>query len=240
MSPRSRVPQLRSARRLRAGVKRVVLVLPGGDESNHRNGVSGFGILAAVPFVREIRRAVRRSHTAVHVLHYRYAGWNEPDAPAVADAHWAFGQLRDRYGDVPVTVVAMSMGARVALRVGLEPNVHSLALVAPWLPLDEDVSVLSGRDVLIVHGSADKEADPIASYEHAVRARIAGARVARFVLRGAGHSQVPMARYSFALVRTFVKASLGLQVMPSVIVRAMNGEGDSGLDLQLPRKRTRN
>ena len=239
MSPRPRAPRLRSARRTRAGVKHVVLVLPGGDESNHRTGVTGFGILATVPFVREIRKATRGSGTAVHVLHYRYAGWNEPVVPAVADAHWAFGQLRDKYGDVPVTLVAMSMGARVALRVGLEPNVHSLALVAPWLPQDEDVTVLKGRDVLIVHGSADKEADPISSYEHAVRARISGARVARIVLRGAGHSQLPHARYSFALVRTFVKASLGLQEMPAVILRAMDGDADEGLDLMLPRKRTR-
>ena len=236
MSPRPRVPRLRSARRTKAGVKHVVLVLPGGEESSHRTGLSFFGALAAAPFVKEIRKATRGSGTAVHVLHYRYSGWNEPDVPAVADAHWAFAQLRERYGDIPVTLVAMSMGARVALRVGLEPNVHSLALVAPWLPQDEDVTVLKDRDVLIVHGSADKEADPIASYEHAVRARIAGAKVARFVLRGAGHGQVPLARYSFALVRTFVKASLGLQEMPSVILRAMDSEGDDGLDLQLPRR----
>jgi pimeloyl-ACP methyl ester carboxylesterase len=215
----------------------VVLVLPGGDESSHRTGVSAFGIIAAIPFVRDIRKATRRTSTAIHVLHYRYAGWNEPEAPAVADAHWAFAQLRERYGDVPVTIVAMSLGARVALRVGLEPNMHSLVLIAPWLPVDEDVTVLAGRDVLIVHGSADKEADPVASYEHAVRARIAGARIARFVLRGAGHGQVPLARYSLALVRTFVAASIGLRPMPTVIERAMKSDADAGLDLQLPRKR---
>ncbi len=239
MPPQPRTPRLRRARR---GVDRpdhVVLVLPGGDESNHHTGVSGFGVIAAFPFVRDIRTVTRHTNTAIHVLHYRYAGWNEPEAPAVADAHWAFGQLRERYGDVPVTIVAMSLGARVALRVGLEPNAHSLALIAPWLPVDEDVTVLAGRDVLIVHGSKDKEADPISSYEHAVRARILGARVARFVLRGAGHGQVPQARYSLALVRTFVAASIGLRPMPTLIARAMTGDADEGLDVMLPPKRRR-
>jgi pimeloyl-ACP methyl ester carboxylesterase len=239
MSPAHRTPRLRSARRRVRHPDHVVLVLPGGDESSHRTGVSAFGVVAALPFVRDVRRATRRSKTAIHVLHYRYAGWNEPDAPGVADTHWAFGQLRDRYGDIPVTIVAMSLGARVALRVGLEPNVRALALIAPWFPRDEDVSVLAGRDVLIVHGSRDKEADPLASYEHAVRARAAGARVARFVLRGAGHGQVPLARYSLALVRAFVAASAGLAPMPTVIERAMEGHGDEGLDLQLPRRRRR-
>ena len=239
MPPQPRTPSLRRARR---GIDRpghVVLVLPGGDESSHRHGVSKFGVLAVVPFVRDIRKATRGTDTAVHVLHYRYAGWNEPEAPAVADAHWAFAQLRELYGDVPVTVVAMSLGARVALRVGLEPNVQALALIAPWVPVDEDATVLAGRDVLIVHGSRDKEADPISSYELAMRARIAGARVARFVLRGAGHGQVPQARYSLALVRTFVAASIGRAPMPTVIVRAMKGDADAGLDLQLPRRRVR-
>ncbi|MCU1678594.1 MAG: hypothetical protein JWM93_3352 [Frankiales bacterium] len=239
MSPRIRTPRLRSARRRLADVRHVVLVLPGGAESSYRTGASVFGVVAVLPFVRDIRKATRGRDVAVHVLHYRYAGWNEPDATPVADTHWAFAQLREKYGDVPVTLVAMSLGARAALRVGLEPNVHSLVLIAPWLPVDEDVSLLAGRDVLIVHGSADKEADPVASYEHAVRARIAGARVARFVLRGAGHTQVPQARYSLALVRTFVAASVGLRAMPTVIDKAMAGEADNGLDLMLPRRRRR-
>jgi hypothetical protein len=231
-----RNPALRHARRATAP-EHVVLVLPGGAVSSRRRGVGALDALAIVPFVRQVRRAVRGTNTAVEVLRYRYGGWNAPDAPAVADARWAFERIHTVYGDVAVTVVALSLGARVALHAGLAPNVRALALIAPWLPEAEDVGVLAGRDVLIVHGSADKQSDPLTSYDHAVRARAAGARVARFVLRGAGHAQLPQARYSLALVRTFVAASAGSRPMPTVIDRAMARDGTGGLDVVLPRRR---
>ncbi|MFP3992898.1 alpha/beta hydrolase, partial [Streptomyces sp. E11-3] len=146
-----------------------------------------------------------------HVVHYRCRGWNSADAGPARDAEWAVDEVVRRYGDVPVCLVGVDMGGRAALRAGGHPAVHSVVALAPWLPPGgepEPVRQLSGRRVLVVHGTDDARADPELSFRLAERAKKVNREVCRFEVHTDGHRLHQHRDEVSALVVDFVLGSL--------------------------------
>jgi dienelactone hydrolase len=191
-----------------ATVRAVVLALPGGDPRSTRRR-SPMAAASMWPLARYLVRAGAQDGVAAHVVHYRSRGWN--DADAVRDAEWAVGEVGQRYGDVPVCLVGMDMGARAALRAAGHPAVGSVAALAPWLPEEaepEPVKQLNGRHVLIVHGTDDSATDPELSYHLAERAKKVNREVCRFEVHSDGHGLHQHRAEVFALTADFVLGSL--------------------------------
>jgi dienelactone hydrolase len=144
--------------------------------------------------MRAIERFVRQAGASrgisTHLLRYRVAGWNGEAADAYADVRWALDRIRDEHGsEVPVVLVGHSMGGRAALRAGGDPQVAAVCALAPWTPPGEPVGHLRGRTVAILHGRGDRWVPARLSAEFALRARQAGASIARFTVAG-GHSML--------------------------------------------------
>lgn len=137
----------------------VVLVLHGGASRGARVVVSPtqLSVLRMVPTARAVARA-GRGRLAVYRLLNRYRGWDTEHTP-VSDADWAMDRLAERYAGVPVGLVGHSLGGRAALLAGDAPAVRSVVALNPWVYPD-DTADLSGRRVLVVHGSLDRIASP--------------------------------------------------------------------------------
>ena len=141
----------------------AVLVLHGGAARRDRAEVSPtqLSVLRMVPVARRIARAGHArggGGLAVHRLLNSARGWDTGHTP-VDDVRWALEQLRERTGDLPTVLVGHSLGGRAALLAGdADPVVGVVALNA-WIAPD-DHSRLDARRVLMVHGTADRIADP--------------------------------------------------------------------------------
>ncbi|MFI1106718.1 alpha/beta hydrolase [Streptomyces physcomitrii] len=194
-------------------VSGVVLLLPGGEAVSARkpsplrtSGMRGMG--------RHLARAGRAEGLAAHLVHYRNRGWNGSEADLSQDAHWAAEEVRRRYGDVPVCLAGVDMGARAALHASGHPAVNSVFALAPWLPEDdvaaapEPVKQLHGRTVLIVHGTNDERTDPELSFRLAARAKKAHRDIARFEVHSDGHRLAQHRSEVFALAADFVLGTL--------------------------------
>ncbi|MEU0334776.1 alpha/beta hydrolase [Streptomyces sp. NPDC006193] len=176
-----------------ASVSGAVLLLPGGEEVSARRPSPVRAMTLVRSLGRALARAGRAEGLAVHPVHYRYRGWNGSEAHPAADAEWATEEVVRRYGDVPVCLAGVDMGARAALRAGGHEAVGSVVALAPWLP-EEDVAApaepvkqLAGRRVLIVHGTNDGRTDPELSFRFAARAKKANREVCRFEVHSDGH-----------------------------------------------------
>ncbi|WP_103886773.1 alpha/beta hydrolase [Actinacidiphila yanglinensis] len=203
--PRQR-DQYAGARTVRA----VVLALPGGDALSTRRR-SPMAAATMWPLARHLVRSGAPDGVAAHVVHYRFRGWNGGHAHPAEDAEWAVGEAVRRYGDVPVCLVGLDMGARAALHAGGHPAVRSVVALAPWLPEDpepEPVKQLNGRQVLIVHGTDDSSTDPELSYRLAERAKKVNREVCRFEVHSDGHGLHQHRAEVFALTTDFVLGSL--------------------------------
>ena len=94
---------------------------------------------------------------AVAVLRFATVGWNDPGNPSpVPDARWALAELDARFGSVPTVLLGHSMGARTAFNVADHPTVRGVVGLAPWFPADEDLTPITGKHLVGVHGSRDK------------------------------------------------------------------------------------
>ncbi|NBM15227.1 alpha/beta hydrolase [Streptomyces sp. GC420] len=193
----------------------AVLLLPAGEPESDR-GPSWLSEAALRPLARRLARLGRRDGLVVHVVHYRGRGWNGPQARLAADAEWAADEVVRRYGDVPVCLAGMDMGARAALRAAGHPAVNSVLALAPWLPdpatgpkpEPEPVKQLVGRRVMIVHGTNDARTDPDLSYRLAERAKKANRDTCRFEVHSDGHSMYQHRAEVHALAADFVLGSL--------------------------------
>nr|WP_246406612.1 alpha/beta fold hydrolase [Modestobacter versicolor] len=167
------------------------------------------------------------------LIRYRVAGWNGEAADAFQDVRWAIAQLREQHGtDVPVVLVGHSMGGRAALRAGGEPAVTAVCALAPWTPPGEPVMHLRDQTVAILHGRADRWVPARLSAEFAVRARRAGARVARFEIDG-GHTMVRRAHRWHTFARDVVLAGTGIEPMRPDITTALHQPTPEGLAVPL-------
>lgn len=138
----------------------MVLVLHGGASRQDNPMVSTWqpSVLRMVPVARRIARAGGDRLAVLRLLN-SLRGWDEQGTP-LRDVHWALDQLRQRYGDgLPTCLVGHSLGGRAALLAGVQPEVRSVVALNPWVYRSDDAD-LTGRRVLIVHGDADRIADP--------------------------------------------------------------------------------
>lgn len=163
----------------------VVLVLHGGANrpGNPRVSPTQLSVIRMVPVARRIARA-GRGRLAVFRLLNSHRGWDTHHTP-VRDVAWAMTQLRQRY-DAPAALVGHSLGGRAALLAGGEEGVRSVVALNPWV-YPSDNADLTGRKVLIVHGSADRIASP-------ERSRVVAERLARTA--DVGYVSVPDAKHA--------------------------------------------
>jgi len=187
--------------------------------------------------MRAIEQFVRSSTgdrgIATHLLRYRVAGWNGAAADAYTDVRWAIEQLRAEHGPgLPIVLVGHSMGGRAVLRAGGDPQVAAVCGLAPWTPPGEPVAHLRNRTVAILHGSGDRWVPAKLSADFALRARAAGAHVARFVTPG-GHSMVRGALRWHRFVRDVVLGGTGIEPMRPDITNALGQPVPEGLAVPL-------
>ncbi|NYD43156.1 alpha/beta fold hydrolase [Nocardioides panaciterrulae] len=137
----------------------AVLVLHGGASRPGRPPVSPaqLSVLRMVPVARRVARAAR-GRLAVFRLLNSYRGWDTTHTP-LDDVAWALGEVRQRYGELPVGLVGHSLGGRAALLAGARDGVRSVVALNPWV-YPSDHADLAGRRVLFVHGTEDRVADP--------------------------------------------------------------------------------
>jgi hypothetical protein len=195
-------------------VSAAVLLLPGGDEVSGRRPSPIVATASVRTLGRRIASAGRDEGLAVHVVHYRYRGWNGSEAHLARDASWAADEVVRRYGDVPVCLAGIDMGGRAALHAGGHEAVTSVLALAPWLP-EEDVAAppepvkqLAGRRVLIVHGTNDERTDPELSFRLAARAKKANRDVCRFEVHADRHRLHQYRDEVLALAEDFVMGVL--------------------------------
>lgn len=191
---------------------------------------------AVWPLARRLARAGAAEGLAAHTVHYRYSGWNGPSAHPVDDARWAVDEVVRRYGDVPVCLVGISMGARAALRAAGHEAVHSVVALAPWLPIAPDpepVRQLGGRRVLIAHGTRDDEADPELSYRFAQRVKKVNPDICRFEVHSDGHTLYHHRTEVSALTTGFVLGTLFNHPFARPITDALAAPPPLGLRMPL-------
>ena len=208
----------------------LVVVLHGGRARSRESGErKSLAYRRMVPFARSIAAA----GPAVHLLRYRFRGWNAPAADALRDARWALDELAARHPGVPVALVGHSMGGRAALHAAGAANVVAVCALAPWLDGSDPVGQLAGRSVLIAHGDRERWTDPAQSFAYALRAKERGVRICRFDVPGAGHSMIGRAWDWHRLTRGFVLGELGVAPLDPAIARALREPTRDGLRAQL-------
>ncbi len=217
----------------------VVLLLPGGDESSLRRPASMRLPSAVRALGRRLARSGQADGLAAHLVHYRYRGWNGSEAHLAHDATWAADEIVRRYGDVPVSLVGVDMGARAALRAAGHEAVNSVVAIAPWLP-EEDVAAtpepvkqLVGRRVLIVHGTNDEQTDPELSFRLASRAKKANREVCRFEVHSDGHGLHQYRAEVQALTEDFVMGALFGRALSRPVQDALAAPPPLGLRMPL-------
>ena len=137
----------------------VVLVLHGGANrpGNPMVSPTQLSVVRMVPVARRIARAGRGRLAVLRLLN-SVRGWDTERTP-VADVEWALREVRDRLGDLPVSLVGHSLGGRAALLAGSAPGIRSVVALNPWV-YPTDAPDLAGRRVLVVHGTEDRIAEP--------------------------------------------------------------------------------
>ncbi|MFE7094225.1 alpha/beta hydrolase [Streptomyces erythrochromogenes] len=159
-------------------VNGVVLLLP---------GASRFSPGPLRPLARALARAGGADGLVAHaVIH-------GGESPREEQARWAADEVVRRYGDVPVCLAGYDAGGLAALRAAGHGAVNSVLALAPSVAeavpagSPEPVKQLSGRQVLIVHGTNDARSDPEISFRLAERAKKANRSTCRFEVHSDGH-----------------------------------------------------
>ena len=201
------------------GAPRAAVVIAHGGKSQSTAPDSNLRspALRMLPFLLDLARSGRRLGLASAQLRYRRVGYNEGDP--VADVEWALDRVAERYG-VPVCLLGHSMGARAALRAAGHPSVVSVVALAPWCPPAEPVDQLEGRTVVIAHGVRDRITDPARSLEFARHAQPVAERLARFELRGTGHTMLQRLPTWQSLARRLTLGTLGLHPLEGQLAAA--------------------
>ncbi len=116
-------------------------------------------MIRMIPIARRIA-AAGAGRLAVFRLLNSTRGWDERHSP-VEDVRWALGEIAKRSGGrLPACLVGHSLGGRAAILGVTLPGVRSAAAMAPWVYADDVPPGLDGQEILIVHGSRDRIANP--------------------------------------------------------------------------------
>lgn len=187
----------------------VVLVLHGGRETSTAPvRANQLAVIRMLPFAARLRRH-GANRIAIASLRYRVRGWNAapgqvPDP--VRDADWALDELERRFPGRPVGLIGHSMGGRTALRVG--GRVQVVAAVAPWLDRSDPIEQLTGRRILLMHGTADRMTSPRQTAAFAERLKRAGQESNLVLVDGDKHAMLGKPRLWHELATQFVLAGL--------------------------------
>jgi alpha-beta hydrolase superfamily lysophospholipase len=188
----------------------VVVLAHGGQASSiEPTAAAQPAVLRMVPIAAAIRHALRGSGTVVLRPRFGLRGWNGDQASPVHDLKQALDGIVGTYGPVPIVVIGHSMGARAAMRAAGHPAVYAAAGLAPWLPPGEPVEQLSGRRVLVAHGTADGITNPQETWAYVQRARTV-TQVAAIEVRDGDHPMLRRARLWHAIAAEFARAALEL------------------------------
>lgn len=203
----------------------LVIVLHGGASRGSQVMVSPtqLSVLRMIPVARRIARA-GRGRLAVFRLLNSHRGWDTTTTP-VMDVAWALDQTAGRgLGELPVALVGHSLGGRAALLAAQDQRVRSAVALNPWV-YPTDNADLSGRSVLVVHGSDDRIASP--THSMAVARRLsARARVGFVAVPDAKHAMLRDGGTFERLAAEFVTATIAGTPPTSPVIRAvLAGEG---------------
>jgi pimeloyl-ACP methyl ester carboxylesterase len=216
----------RAGRTTGTGVTGAVVVAHGGRSVSTEPATPAQpAVLRMVPLARAIRHALRGSGVMVCRPRFRLRGWNGEEASPVPDLRTVLDQLGARFGDIPVVLVGHSMGARAALRVAGHPAVTAVAGLAPWLPPGEPVAQLSGRRILLAHGTADRITRPGDTWLYAERARPV-TEVTALEVRGGDHALLRRAHLWHRIAGDFCRGSFGLATGAGVAAALRPTAGD--------------
>ena len=186
----------------------VALVLHGGASRGQAMRVSPtqLSVLRMVPIAGRLAQG-GRGRLAVFRLLNSARGWDTHTTP-VDDVRWALAQVQERYGaDVPVGLVGHSLGGRAALLSAAAPQVRAVVALAAWLHPHEAVPAAPGRDVLFVHGDADRIAS-LSNARAAARRLSSSARVGFVTVREGKHAMLRRHRVFDGLAADWVRATL--------------------------------
>ncbi|MCK5892336.1 MAG: alpha/beta fold hydrolase [Aeromicrobium sp.] len=202
-----------------ANPEATVLVLHGGASREDDPAVSPtqLSVLRMVPIAKRVGRSGRR-RLAVYRLLNSTRGWDTRHTP-VDDVDWAITQLQERMpAGLPIGLVGHSLGGRAALLAGDRADVRSVVALNPWVyPTDGDLD-LSGRRVLIAHGTDDRVAIPAKSEAAAQNvARTADLSYVR--VAGGKHAMLRRGRTFERLAAEFTASCLLDDREPSDLVR---------------------
>lgn len=217
----------------------AVLLLPGGEEISDRKPSPLLAAASVRAFGRRLARVGHGEGLAAHVVHYRYRGWNGSEAHLAQDAAWGAEEVVRRYGDVPVCLVGVGMGGRAALHAAGHTAVACVLALAPWLPEEdmaaapEPVKQLTGRRVLIVHGTNDERTDPELSFRLAERAKKANRGICRFEVHADGHGLHQYRSEVLALAEDFVMGTLFGRAFSRPLQDALEAPPPLGLRMPL-------
>jgi dienelactone hydrolase len=186
----------------------LVLVLHGGRQIGHAKvRARQLSVVRMLPIANRIAHR-GRGKLAVARLRYAVRGWNGAQAAPVADAEWALTRMTERFGDIPIGLVGHSMGGRTALRVAGHSDVRSVAALAPWLPRDEPMAQLAGRQVMFMHGTDDRMTSPRATAAVSAALRSAGVTASFVEIVGEHHAMLRQPQLWHDLVAGFMAATL--------------------------------
>ncbi|MRJ76775.1 alpha/beta fold hydrolase [Aeromicrobium sp. SMF47] len=202
----------------------VALVLHGGASRRDNPMVSPtqLSVLRMVPIAKRLAHTDGR--LAVYRLLNSTRGWDTRHTP-VDDVHWAIDQLREGFGSqLPVGLVGHSLGGRAAILAAGRPEVRSVVALNPWVyPADGGID-LTGRRVLIAHGTDDRIASPANA---AAAARLLGRTADVSYVRVSGGKHAMLRRHADfdRLAATFTAdALLPGRTPQGVVARAFQGE----------------
>ena len=202
----------------------AVLVLHGGASRRGNMMVSPaqLSVLRMVPIAQRLAR-VGADRLAVFRLLNSRRGWDTQHTP-VQDAHWALDEVAGRLDAwLPTCLVGHSLGGRAALLAAGRPEVRSVVALAPWVYADDVADAISGKRILIVHGSQDRIASPERSAALARRLS-AQAEVAFITVRGGKHAMLARHAVFTGLAAEFVAATLLGASEDGAIARVEAGE----------------
>lgn len=182
----------------------AAIVLHGGGSRRGNMMVSPtqLSVLRMIPIAKRLA-LVGRGRLAVFRLLNSTRGWDTKHTP-VDDAHWALDEVRTTIGrTLPTSLVGHSLGGRAALLAGSHPDVSSVVALNPFLYPADGQTDLTGRSVLIVHGTDDRIANP-ATAEAVATALSRSTRVNLIRVRGGKHAMLARHRLFDGLAAEFV------------------------------------